>query len=168
MTESECLKLTAVHEAAHAALLVLFGLGIRGVSIERDQSLGGFALGPNAESYDNSRPDGFFQMQKHVIMLLAGGEAERAFFPEYNDLSPGDESDVEEANFLLTRISELYHPDFGVQSLEFFREVVREHLGDLRIRTIIADLANELIGKRHMDGREVEDFVKSRFKERFG
>lgn len=107
-------------------------------------------------------------MQKHIIMLLSGAEAVKQILPQYGEVPQGDESDIEEAEIVLDRMIEEYHPSFDHVTLEFYREVTRNHLADPRLKNIVVDLANTLRDRTSMTRDEVVAFVEEKAKEHLG
>ena len=160
--QSKQLQSTAVHEAGHAVAASVQGLPINKVTVRGTKDFMGLATQPSVLMLETSgKRDQNQVVRQYVIMLYAGFEAERCFNPDADGTSSG--GDFEQA-WDLPREFELpirgcsYIGDEAYQRyLERLRKqarsLVRKNWG------LIRRLAQELLERKTMTGKEVENLI---------
>ena len=159
------LACTAYHEAGHAVAHAEYGLPARRVTIKSGGDYLGACFGrrallsrygPEWDSGDRNR----LRMEKDVIILLAGGEAERRFSGRSNYV--GAKSDREQAIDLLCRFASDFYENPGQGKQRIFktyfkllelraRELVQNKINWIRIKAV----AEKLLEKETLSRKEV-------------
>jgi ATP-dependent Zn protease len=119
-TPPDPLRLTAIHEAGHAVLQTVLGIGCGGVTIVPDNAKGTEGHAQDRDQYGKQTEDGAIDvvaslrvwaedafLLRHAIAHYAGGEAERRAAPsEWNDRRAGAKSDRREAQDRINEITD--------------------------------------------------------------
>lgn len=156
-------KHTAIHEAGHAVLQVMLGIGNKGVSIvpnyadmESGHALHGGGWPEKGSDADNLliyAEDAFWL--RHAIAMYAGKESVRQFRPQ-DDSETGAESDRKWALDALSRITDdPVSLDLWMTLAKRRCELLVEHY-----RLVIETVAFALLDRCTLSGDEVSCIVK--------
>ena len=154
-------RATAYHEAGHAVAAFLLDRPFRRVSIIQDEEGHGHVLYRKFHKrfdpeYGSNPQKARFQIERAIITLMAGGEAERVHTGRRNNL--GSSSDDETARDLATYIV----PDWGdelVAYLKWLRIRTRNLLKSPRNWRAVEELAEALMEKGEMSAAEAKDTI---------
>lgn len=164
--KAKALAWTAYHEAGHAVAARFFRLPVKLVSIIPGEGFAGFVqfgdtCGRNAAAglLNGASFDGLTRILKELIVLLAGMEAQRHYSPQSCRKSHPSSDYAQAVDFSLSFCAG------DVQEAEFFLRWVCKRAENLVTGILWADihsLADELVVRREMTGREVSAFLKAR------
>ena len=153
---------TVYHEAGHAVAASVQGLPTNKVTIRETQDFWGQVTHPSVLMLETSgKRDQNQVVRQYVIMLYAGFEAERCFNPDADEALFGGDFDqawnlprefrlpIRGCSYIGDEVYQGYLERLRKQA----RSLVRKHWGLIRI------LAQELLERKTMTGKEVEDLI---------